>query len=395
MKVNKAVIPAAGFGTRMLPVTKAQPKEMVPVFDKPVIQYVIEEAYEAGIDDILIITGRHKRAIEDHFDKHPELENTIKNSEKEKQLEKLNEILENVSIHFIRQKEPRGLGDAIYHARKHVGNEPFVVLLGDVITHPNCTKDLIKNFSENESVISVEKVPKELVSKYGIVAIDEKMQIKDMVEKPSIEKAPSNYAILGRYLLQPEIFDYIRQTPPGKNNEIQLTDALRLMISDNHKMLAHIFSGKVYDIGNKISWLKATVEFALKSEIGEELKKHILSLVAPPVTVPRERRHYGKIVEKGKFGNYLEDVGAGIPAFRQEGNPKSVFEGPPSPGSFAKNIQFAKIYIEEHAKKSLKEMTEEEILEWIDKLNMDAHSPRAAMYMRWLIKNDPNWRLRI
>ena len=279
MKVKKAVIPAAGFGTRMLPITKAQPKEMVPVFDKPVIQYVIEEVYEAGIDDILIITGRHKRAIEDHFDKQPELENTIKNSEKEKDLEKLNEILENVSIHYVRQKHPRGLGDAIYHARKHIDDEPFIVLLGDVITYPNCTKELMENFRGKENIIAVEKVPRELVSRYGIVAINENMEIKDMIEKPPAEKAPSNYAILGRYVLQPDVFEYIEITPPGKGGEIQLTDALKLMIADNHKMLAYIFSGKVYDIGNKLSWLKATVEFALKSEIGEELKQHILNLI--------------------------------------------------------------------------------------------------------------------
>jgi len=279
MKVKKAVIPAAGFGTRMLPITKAQPKEMVPVFDKPVIQYVIEEVYEAGIDDILIITGRHKRAIEDHFDKQPELENTIKNSEKEKELEKLNEILENVSIHYIRQKHPRGLGDAIYHAKQHIGDEPFIVLLGDVITYPNCTKELIKSFKGKENIIAVEKVPKELVSRYGIVEINENMEIKNMIEKPPVEKAPSNYAILGRYILQPDVFEYIKITPPGKGGEIQLTDALKLMIADNHKMLAHIFSGKVYDIGNKLSWLKATIEFALKSEIGEELKQHILNLI--------------------------------------------------------------------------------------------------------------------
>ncbi len=279
MKITKAVIPAAGFGTRMLPITKAQPKEMVPVFDKPVIQYVIEEVYEAGIDDILIITGRHKRALEDHFDKQPELENTIKNSEKEKDLEKLNEILDNVSIHYVRQKHPRGLGDAIYHAKKHVDDEPFLVLLGDVITHPNCTKELMENIRGKENIISVEKIPKELVSRYGIVALDKNMQIKDMIEKPPIEKAPSNYAILGRYLLQPEIFDYIKNVSPGKGGEIQLTDALKAMIEDRHVMKAHVFSGKVYDIGNKLSWLKATIEFALKSDIGHELKEHILKFL--------------------------------------------------------------------------------------------------------------------
>ncbi len=279
MKVRKAVIPAAGFGTRMLPITKAQPKEMVPVFDKPVIQYVVEEAYEAGIDDIIIITGRHKRAIEDHFDRFPELENTIKNSEKEKDLKTLNEVLESVTIHYVRQKEPRGLGDAVYHARKHIGSEPFIVLLGDVITCPNCSKELISQYREGESIISVEKVPKELVSRYGIVALDSDGLIKDMVEKPPLDKAPSNLAILGRYLLQPEIFDYIKQTPPGKGKEIQLTDALKLMLADGHRVRAHLFSGKVYDIGNKLSWLKATIEFALKSEIAEEVKNHIKSLV--------------------------------------------------------------------------------------------------------------------
>ncbi len=279
MKVRKAVIPAAGFGTRMLPITKAQPKEMVPVFDKPVIQYVVEEAYEAGIDDIIIITGRHKRAIEDHFDRFPELENTIKNSEKEKDLKTLNEVLESVTIHYVRQKEPRGLGDAVYHARKHIGSEPFIVLLGDVITCPNCSKELISQYRKGESIISVEKVPKELVSRYGIVALDSDGFIKDMVEKPPLDKAPSNLAILGRYLLQPEIFDYIKQTPPGKGKEIQLTDALKLMLADGHRVRAHLFSGKVYDIGNKLSWLKATIEFALKSEIAEEVKNHIKSLV--------------------------------------------------------------------------------------------------------------------
>ena len=289
MKITKAVIPAAGFGTRMLPITKAQPKEMVPVYDKPTIQYVIEEVYEAGIDDILIITGRHKRAIEDHFDKAPELENTIKNSEKEKKLTKLNEILENVTIHYVRQKEPRGLGDAIYHAKKHVDGEPFLVLLGDTITMPNCSKELLERFAGAENLIAIEKVPKELVSLYGIVKLDESMRIIDVVEKPSIEKAPSNYAILGRYILQPEIFDYIPKTPPNKG-EIQLTDALKLMIADNHAFFAHIFSGKVYDIGNKLSWIKATIEFALKSEIGEELKKHILSMIKACPNKERAKR---------------------------------------------------------------------------------------------------------
>jgi UTP--glucose-1-phosphate uridylyltransferase len=280
VRVTKAVIPAAGFGTRMLPITKAQPKEMLPVFDKPVIQYVVEEAYEAGLDDILIITGRHKRAIEDHFDRFPELENTIRNSEKEKELKRLNEILENVTIHFIRQKEPRGLGDAIYHAKKHIGDEPFVILLGDVITHPNCTKELLEEFKKGkENLISINPVDVKEVSKYGIVDFDPKtLKIRELVEKPQPHEAPSNYAILGRYLLQPEIFDCIKETPPGKNGEIQITDAIRLLKEKQH-IYAHVFNGKVFDIGNKLTWLKTTIEFALKSEIKEEVKKFLHDLL--------------------------------------------------------------------------------------------------------------------
>jgi UTP--glucose-1-phosphate uridylyltransferase len=278
MEVKKAVIPAAGLGTRMLPITKAQPKEMVPVFDKPTIQWVVEEAYHAGIDDMLIITGKHKRAIEDHFDRFIELENAIKNSEKEKHMRDLNEILENVTIHFVRQKEPRGLGDAIYHARKHIGSEPFVVLLGDVITSPNCTKQMIENFRENTNLIAVNEVPREETYKYGIIAFDKSLRIIRLVEKPSPENAPSNYAILGRYILQPEIFDCIRETKPDKKGEIQLTDALQIL-KDRTPMHAFVFNGKVHDIGNKLSWLKSTFEMALQSEIGEELKKHVLELL--------------------------------------------------------------------------------------------------------------------
>ena len=281
MHITKTVIPAAGFGTRLLPITKAQPKEMLPVFDKPVIQYVVEEAYEAGLDDIPIITGKHKRAIEDHFDRFPELENTIKNSEKEKELRKLNEILENVTIHFVRQKEPRGLGDAIYHARKHIGSEPFIVLLGDVITTPNCTKELLKLAEKKEkaSIISINPVELKDVSKYGIVDFDkETLKIRGLIEKPSPAEAPSNYAILGRYLLQPEIFDCIKETPPGKNGEIQITDAIRLL-KEKQDVYAHIFNGKVFDIGNKLTWLKTTLEFALKSEISHEIRKVLEEVV--------------------------------------------------------------------------------------------------------------------
>ncbi len=278
-KVKKAVIPAAGFGTRLLPATKSQPKEMLPVFDKPVIQYVVEEAYEAGIKDFLIITGRHKRAIEDHFDRFPELEEKIMGTEKEKELEKLNKMLDEIFIHYIRQKTMKGLGDAIYYSKSFVDDEPFVVLLGDTITKPNSTKDLIKNYKENTSLISVRKVPKEETTKYGIVEIDENMKIRDMIEKPEPKDAPSNLAILGRYLLQPEIFGYIEKTKPGKGGEIQLTDAMREMMKDGYEYYAIEYNGRVYDIGNKISWLESSLELALESEYGDKVKEIMRKLI--------------------------------------------------------------------------------------------------------------------
>jgi len=273
VKIRKAVIPAAGYGTRMLPITKAQPKEMVPVVHKPVIQYVVEEAYYSGLKKILIITGKHKRAIEDHFDKAelPKINNYI---------EELETILDEVDIFFVRQKEQKGLGDAVGYAESFVEGEPFALLLGDTITIPPCTKELIEVYNEfKASIVAVEKVPWEKVNLYGIVAcerINENVAvIKDMVEKPNPDEAPSNLAILGRYILTPGIFECIRKTGPGKGGEIQLTDAMRIL-NRREKMYAYLYRGKRYDIGNKLDWLKANIEMALEDkEIGAEIRKFI------------------------------------------------------------------------------------------------------------------------
>ncbi len=233
----KAVIPAAGLGTRFLPVTKAQPKEMLPVYDKPTIQYVVEEAVASGIDDILIITGKGKRSIEDHFDKSFELEYSLKKNGKHKLLEDIEKISELADIYYVRQKEQKGLGDAIYCAKKHVdGEEAFAVLLGDTITTSDipCTRKLIDIYEEyGSSVIAVEEVPREKVEMYGVIKPkpikDDLYIVEDLVEKPSQEEAPSNFAIIGRYILESEIFDHIENTPPGVGGEIQLTDAMRFL----------------------------------------------------------------------------------------------------------------------------------------------------------------------
>ena len=272
MKVKKAIIPAAGLGTRFLPATKAQPKEMLPIVDKPTIQYIIEEAVASGIEEILIITGRNKKCIEDHFDKSIELELELQKSGKSDLLELVRDISEMVDIHFIRQKEPKGLGNAINCAKTFVGNEPFAVLLGDDIVDSRkpCLKQLIDCFNEYKTtILGVQKVPEEDVSKYGIVngihIEDRVYKVKDLVEKPSIEEASSNIAILGRYIITPEIFNILENTKPGKNGEIQLTDALKTLIS-KEAMYAYNFDGKRYDVGDKLGFLEATVEFALKKE---------------------------------------------------------------------------------------------------------------------------------
>ena len=250
MKVKKAIIPAAGLGTRFLPATKAQPKEMLPIVDKPTIQYIIEEAIASGIEEILIITGRNKKCIEDHFDKSIELELELEKSGKSDLLELVRDISEMVDIHYIRQKEPKGLGHAIHCAKTFVGNEPFAVLLGDDVVDSKtpCLKQLIDCFNEyNTTILGVQTVPEENVSKYGIVngihIEDRVYKVKDLVEKPSLEEAPSNVAILGRYIITPQIFDILENTAPGKGGEIQLTDALKTLIN-KEAMYAYNFEVK-------------------------------------------------------------------------------------------------------------------------------------------------------
>jgi len=270
--IKKAVIPAAGFGTRFLPATKAQPKEMLPIIDTPVIQYVIQECVDSGIEDILIISGKGKRSIEDHFDRNFELEERIKEKEDEFLYNQMRHIEDMANIHYVRQKELNGLGDAIYHARHHCGNEPFAVLLGDTILDSviPVTQQLIDIYEQyGQTVIAVEEVPKDKVNRYGIVGgkkISERiLQLNEMIEKPEISKAPSNLAIAGRYILTPEIFSALEKTARGKGNEIQLTDALRILLKQED-IVAYTIEGKRYDIGNKLDFLKTTVEFALRRE---------------------------------------------------------------------------------------------------------------------------------
>lgn len=285
MKVKKAIIPAAGLGTRFLPATKAQPKEMLPIVDKPTIQYIIEEAVASGIEEILIITGRNKRAIEDHFDKSIELENQLEAKGKKELLNMVTDISNLVDIYYVRQKEPKGLGHAINCARTFVGDEPFAVMLGDDVVDSNvpCLKQLIDCFNEYKtSILGVQEVPANDVSKYGIVKgmhIEDRVyKVKDLIEKPKVEEAPSNVAILGRYIITPQIFKILDETKPGKSGEIQLTDALRTLIKQE-AMYAYDFEGRRYDVGDKLGFLQATVEFALKrEELKEEFMKYLSTL---------------------------------------------------------------------------------------------------------------------
>ncbi|KOA19375.1 UTP--glucose-1-phosphate uridylyltransferase [Clostridium homopropionicum DSM 5847] len=286
MSVKKAVIPAAGLGTRFLPATKAQPKEMLPIVDKPTIQFIIEEAVASGIEEILIITGRNKRAIEDHFDKSIELEYQLQQSNKTELLEMVQGISNMVDIHYIRQKEPRGLGHAISCAKAFVGNEPFAVMLGDDVVDSTvpCLKQLMNCFDEYKtSILGVQEVPNEEVCKYGIVEglhIEDRVyKVKNLVEKPAVEEAPSNVAILGRYIITPEIFNILENTTPGKGGEIQLTDALKTLIQ-REAMYAYKFDGRRYDVGDKLGFLEATVEFALKkTELKESFLKYLNKLL--------------------------------------------------------------------------------------------------------------------
>ncbi|WP_195265424.1 UTP--glucose-1-phosphate uridylyltransferase GalU [Clostridium sp. 1001275B_160808_H3] len=272
-KIKKAVIPAAGLGTRFLPATKAQPKEMLPIVDKPTIQYIIEECVQSGIEEILIITGRNKKCIEDHFDKSVELELELESNGKQEMLEMVREISDMVNIHFIRQKEPKGLGHAIHCAKTFVGNEPFAVLLGDDIVYNDdnpCLGQLINCYNEYKtSVLGVQEVSKENVSKYGIMGginIEDRIyKVKELVEKPSIDKAPSNIAILGRYIITPRIFEILEETEPGKGGEIQLTDAL-LKLLEEEAIYAYNFEGRRYDVGDKQGFLEANIEYALRND---------------------------------------------------------------------------------------------------------------------------------
>jgi UTP--glucose-1-phosphate uridylyltransferase len=273
MKIRKAVIPAAGLGTRFLPVTKSMPKEMLPIIDKPVIHYVVEEAIDAGIEDIIIITGRGKRAIEDYFDAAPELEMRLSSQHKEETLKRLKKITDFPGIHYIRQKEPNGLGDAILKSEKHIGNEPFAVLLGDdiIANSDSCIGQLIPIFSRfHASVISIENVLPEKVSSYGIIkgtAIEPDIfTIEDIIEKPSMELAPSNLGAVGRYIFVPEIFDCLNNTTPGVGNEIQLTDAIRLLLK-KHPVYGYKFKGKRYDTGDKLGYIETIIDFALKDPL--------------------------------------------------------------------------------------------------------------------------------
>jgi len=284
--IRKAVIPAAGFGTRFLPATKAQPKEMLPIVDTPTVQFVVEEAVKSGIGDVLLVTGRGKTAIENHFDRTYELEDDLRKRGKLKQLKEVKGLAELANIHYIRQKELKGLGDAIGCARDHVGGEYFVVLLGDTIVDSEipCTRQLIDVHNRVKSgVIGVERVPKEKVSRYGIVAGDEiepgLYKVTGLVEKPSEEEAPTDLAIGGRYILPPEIFDAIDSTLPGHGGEIQITDAVRLVL-ESVPFYAYVFEGTRHDIGSRLDYLKTLVEFACRrTDVGTDFKEFLKGFV--------------------------------------------------------------------------------------------------------------------
>lgn len=286
MKVRKAIIPAAGLGTRFLPATKAMPKEMLPIVDKPTIQYIVEEAVESGIEDIIIVTGKGKRAIEDHFDNSFELEQNLLEKGK---LDLLNEVQKSskmVDIHYIRQKEANGLGHAVWCARKFIGNEPFAVLLGDDIVQAEkpCLKQMIEQYDRyRSSIIGVQSVPYDEVSRYGIVdgkeIHDRFYSVSNLVEKPRKEEAPSNIAIMGRYILSPKIFDILGNQEPGAGGEIQLTDAIA-ELNRSEAIYAYDFEGTRYDVGEKLGFIKTTLEFALqREELREDLWEYLGELV--------------------------------------------------------------------------------------------------------------------
>ena len=289
--VKKAIIPAAGLGTRFLPATKAMPKEMLPIVDKPTIQYIIEEAVDSGIEDIIIVTGKHKRAIEDHFDSNFELEDNLVKKEKYDLLDKVQRTT-NIDIHFIRQKDPKGLGHAVWCARKFIGNEPFAVLLGDDIVESDTPglKQLIQQYEETQrSIVGVQQVPQEETDRYGIVdpssSEGRRYKVHHFVEKPKLGTAPSNLAIMGRYILTPEIFKHLDKHEIGAGGEIQLTDAIQ-MLNEEQEVYAYDFEGTRHDVGEKFGFIKTTLEFALKDEeIGKDVQALVkeLAKVSTPV----------------------------------------------------------------------------------------------------------------
>jgi UTP--glucose-1-phosphate uridylyltransferase len=286
-RVTKAVIPAAGLGTRFLPATKAQPKEMLPLVDKPAIQYVVEEAVAAGITDILIITGRGKRAIEDHFDRSFELEANLEASGKDAQVEAMRAIADMADIHYVRQGEPKGLGHAVLMAKQHVGNEPFAVMLGDDVMHESSTvlTDMMDAHQRlDSSVVAFMDVPREDISSYGCADAEavegQLVKVNGIVEKPAPEDAPSTLAVMGRYVLTADVFEALERTPPGKGNEIQLTDALALLMNEK-ALYGWTFKDGRFDIGKKIDFLRATVELALeRDDLGADFRKFLEEVVA-------------------------------------------------------------------------------------------------------------------
>ncbi|MDN5344809.1 MAG: UTP--glucose-phosphate uridylyltransferase [Clostridia bacterium] len=285
--IQKAIIPAAGWGTRFLPATKAQPKEMLPIVDKPAIQFIVEEAVNAGVEDILIITGKNKRAIEDHFDRSLELEDLLREKDKGELLALVERIADLADIHYIRQKEQLGLGHAVYCARKFIGQEPFAVLLGDdiIVNNPSCLEQMLAVYEEVKApIVAVQEVPREEVNRYGVIApleVDGPLiQVKDLVEKPQPAEAPSNLAVIGRYLLIPEIFPLLEKVQPGAGGEIQLTDALRLLAHQG-RVYAYRFQGKRYDIGDKLGFLQATVEFALaRPDLAGPFREYLAGIIS-------------------------------------------------------------------------------------------------------------------
>lgn len=284
-KIKKAIIPAAGLGTRFLPATKAMPKEMLPILDKPTIQYIVEEAARAGIEDIIIVTGKHKRAIEDHFDIQKELETTLFEKGKLELLDKVQYSTNLANIFYVRQKKQKGLGHAIHTAKQFIGNEPFAVLLGDDIVESDnpAIKQLMDQYEETgKSVIGVQPVPESETHRYGVIAPKSQgarlYEVEKFVEKPAQGTAPSNLAIMGRYVLSPRIFDYLETQTEGSGGEIQLTDAIERLNKDD-KVYAYDFEGQRYDVGEKIGFVKTTIEYALKDEeMREEIKRYIQSL---------------------------------------------------------------------------------------------------------------------